>query len=114
MDLNCIEINSQNVTNYFRSLLSTPTYFAYLNELHRLHKSPDLYLLYCAFRKRSSKYERRALKVACRMKYGTEIRAAHDKTLSTLNVYPGEVEKNKSTPGVSMRKRASSTPMRAK
>lgn len=53
------------------------------------------------FANRSSKYERRALKVACRMKYGTEIRAAHDKTLSTLNVYPGEVEKNKSTPGCS-------------
>lgn len=54
------------------------------------------------FANRSSKYERRALKVACRMKYGTEIRAAHDKTLSTLNVYPtGEVKKNKSTPGCS-------------
>lgn len=66
------------------------------------------------FANRSSKYERRALKVACHMKYGTEIRAAHDKTLSTLNVYPGEVEKNKSTPGVPTRKRASSTPMRAK
>jgi len=38
------------------------------------------------------------------MKYGTEIRAAHDKTLSTLNVY-GEVEKNKSTANVPTRKR---------
>jgi len=86
------EINSENVTNYFLSLPGTLISRISMNCTDFINLR--IYIICIVpFANRSGKYERRALKVACRMKYGTEIRAAHDKTLSTLNVYPGSREK---------------------